>query len=1022
MGKNYVENSLKRFLKKRVRITLGVVVTFLITGAVVFGAEIIGEIPKGFEDKIIDGKEIDYVIDKETTLDKTFTLTINDGKMQNQKIKATLFGLNGATITNSGILKSEGVNNSAYTRNPTVYMGNGSTLINDGTINHVTLNSSTLINRGTITREGDYAEDAQEIRKNIIMTGKNSKIENYGDIIGGYYTIFFHGGDNGFIEEGAEFIIENHGLLKSKGFDVLQGNLNGGTLYLNNTGILTAETNIFGISNGNFIIENTGFISQKEDENGFSLPKSGINSVNNYGIMNVSTLQSYKKSNDEAEVKNYGYLKIRKELKNVLEGSDESGKLENNGILVIFTQEWDNKLPSYLEDNIVSKGAILSKKDLALLNEGNGVNGDNTVKDMSSLTEINSDNTADNMFVNNKSLTLNLGNKITGKAITAVSQNAGNVILNNDTDGDKVSGNLHLTLDNTTIIGYFEKDGTLLKVDGDLTLENGSIINAVAARDEEGNILKDAQNVVAVDVYGKLSYGAGENHIYGTIKGGEKSQVEVIGEKTVDNRLNANEFDETVETEGELSLVNGDWTKGQGSITLKGDNAVVNVDGGNGNLAGYIHNAGIGDTKTAENKAETTLDGMIEGTGKVNVNKIRFELGNLDINDLNDTFVIEGNKNIEIENALNKIEVSGIFNKKTDGNGNLILSLKSAEEMGIYDPEKQKEYEELVKNFKDTKEFYNLVNKGDAEAIREHLEVVDAVMELLGTAGVKITRDISGTFTDAVIEFDKKADKGQWLTNAKYIGSDMEYDGTKNINGYDSDINSMVAMAEYGVTENTSLGFALGGGDTEVDLKTLNGKSTSFDGENYYAGAYVKHSMNGFDMTGSIGYTISNLDVKNGGSADSEAVTLAGYIKRDIKLTDSVKLEPNLSFTYDYIMQDEADMGEGMTIDDGSSHIFEAGAGMNIVKEFALEKGTLELRTGAKYYLTNIERNEDVTGKFYNADVNLGSPEIDDNKGEVNIGFDYENISGFGVNGKYEMMWSDSGDDSRITAGISYRF
>ena len=118
--------------------------------------------------------------------------------------------------------------------------------------------------------------------------------------------------------------------------------------------------------------------------------------------------------------------------------------------------------------------------------------------------------------------------------------------------------------------------------------------------------------------------------------------------------------------------------------------------------------------------------------------------------------------------------------------------------MGIYDPEKQKEYEELVKNFKDTEEFYNLVNKGDTEAIREHLEVLDAVMELLGTAGVKITRDISGAFTDAVIEFDKKAGKGEWLTNAKYIGSDMEYDGTKNINGYDSDINSMVAMAEYG--------------------------------------------------------------------------------------------------------------------------------------------------------------------------------------------------------------------------------
>ena len=31
----------------------------------------------------------------------------------------------------------------------------------------------------------------------------------------------------------------------------------------------------------------------------------------------------------------------------------------------------------------------------------------------------------------------------------------------------------------------------------------------------------------------------------------------------------------------------------------------------------------------------------------------------------------------------------------------------------------------------------------------------------------------------------------------------------------------------------------------------------------------LKRSMNGFDMTGSLGYTISELDVEKGGSADS---------------------------------------------------------------------------------------------------------------------------------------------------------
>ena len=49
-------------------------------------------------------------------------------------------------------------------------------------------------------------------------------------------------------------------------------------------------------------------------------------------------------------------------------------------------------------------------------------------------------------------------------------------------------------------------------------------------------------------------------------------------------------------------------------------------------------------------------------------------------------------------------------------------------------------------------------------------------------------------------------------------------------------------------------------------------------------------------MTGSLGYTISELDVEKGGSADSKAFTLAGYVKRDVKLTDTVKLEPNVSF------------------------------------------------------------------------------------------------------------------------------
>ena len=39
MGTNYVESSLKRFLKRKVKVTLGLIVAFMITGTVGFAAE-----------------------------------------------------------------------------------------------------------------------------------------------------------------------------------------------------------------------------------------------------------------------------------------------------------------------------------------------------------------------------------------------------------------------------------------------------------------------------------------------------------------------------------------------------------------------------------------------------------------------------------------------------------------------------------------------------------------------------------------------------------------------------------------------------------------------------------------------------------------------------------------------------------------------------------------------------------------------------------------------------------------------
>ena len=52
-------------------------------------------------------------------------------------------------------------------------------------------------------------------------------------------------------------------------------------------------------------------------------------------------------------------------------------------------------------------------------------------------------------------------------------------------------------------------------------------------------------------------------------------------------------------------------------------------------------------------------------------------------------------------------------------------------------------------------------------------------------------------------------------------------------------------------------------------------------------------------------------------------------------------------------MQDNGE-GNGVKVDNKDIHVFEASAGMNIVKGFNLETGVLEFKAGAKYSMADI--------------------------------------------------------------------
>ena len=1229
MGKNYVENSLKRFLKRKVKITMGVVVSFLITGMVSFGAE-----PQ--EPTInADGAYIPYnkwtegigkteeILKDDIIFDGKVVLPAKDinylskymGEEVKVLVKNSVFLMKNATSS-----KATGENNIISDILPENYTSGlkykdnvGNSLIADGEGKYSVIEAGTtstktvalekewdkeyvagqyairngiVINKGIIdvkkpegkkdvfgqqTDDGGIAINYGIIRTNGIGAQRGNNLYNYGVLINA----------NGSTQIGA--YLYNYGIIASS-----EARCQSGSVEVKNYGVLmntareaqyvgaNSEAYNYGLiannSKGQYLFNsgigyNYGVINSKEEGQYAQSESNKISIAENYGIINVEDKGQVAQKN--SKVYNYGIIHSNKIAQSAVENSAayNYGILYNHEGNILFTPDYGGDEQSHNYGILITEGEepfkIIGQKD-ELVNNGivlkrDGANlsvfkFEKTVIDkygsaieyVSGKIESGTEDKSNDVFINNLNSTQKTVTEIADKLenthiTTAVTNDVGTVI--------KKDGDLNLT--DSSIVGYFEKDGTLLEVNGDLILSGNSVINAIAGNEYTGYTGTALDDVVAVKLSDNGTLTIGENSkVLGAVKGNgtlvyeniddefysntqevdsavirttDKNTTDITlanltlkdsgtgvnnaGKLIIDNqsdkKLEGKEVSTTITLANNINIENGidgsssangielilgdgqtssDNTISIDSITLGTESDILTInnalkevgviDGKDGddivnlkNLTGTHDtfdyqlknietldlnnqtwkigtNADIsfgngvtkaGDKTTIQNG---TLMGELKGTVKdgadfVNNEAVNKVIGNSTFGD-NAKFQIGIGKGMELvaggeynlddttKNNLagikDKVTASAIFTTAKDDTSKE-LRVKSAKEMNI-DERYSGIYEEMLENASSNSEILNVLNSTDVSSIANAINEKGALGDTLATTGYKITRDISNSFMSAVNEWGKKANKGEWLANAKYINSDVEYDGANKVKGYDSDIKSMVGMIEYGVSDNTSLGIALGGGDTEIDVKDAG----TLKGDNYYIGAYAKHSVNGFDLTGNLGYTISDLEVNGKGSADSSAITLGGYIKRDIALTETVRLEPNLSFTYDYIMQDNAE-GNGVKVDNKDVHVFEAGAGMNIVKGFNFEKGVLELEAGVKYSMADVNRNEETVISVYGIDdINLGNPEVDKTRGTAHVGFDYEHETGFGVNGKYEMMWSDFGDDSRLTAGISYRF
>lgn len=302
-----------------------------------------------------------------------------------------------------------------------------------------------------------------------------------------------------------------------------------------------------------------------------------------------------------------------------------------------------------------------------------------------------------------------------------------------------------------------------------------------------------------------------------------------------------------------------------------------------------------------------------------------------------------------------------------------------------------------------------------------------------------VSRKTAEMVNNAVMNFDLKADKNQWLAYGSILGSGKEikdyYTGATGVgSNIDTDIQGAYVQAEYGYTDNTALGFVVAGNKTDSDI----GKG-SLKGNGAYLGAYVKHNVKeNIQVIGGIAYqnnsyesdrVVGDSQKEFRHAKDYSDNTITGYIsgKYEYKFSDSLVLEPNTRLNITHVSQDSISENKNETLNietNKKSFTTVSGeTGVDLVKKIATEKGTIKLKTGTSLgYLLSGADGKKVTATMGDTAFNIATPDQDKTNVKFKVGAQYEKESGvlYNIEGSY--ITSSKEKEWVVGAGIGYRF
>ena len=996
-----IEKSIKRWLKRKVTITLGMMVAFMITGEISYSEITIkydevnnqGIIIKG--DIVIDSKE--YGILEQNSLGN-YSWYNNNNSINDQIKIDDSFSNKNFSIINSGIIYDKKEDDELDNFN----VGNGIFLKE--------LSIKLLENSGIIFGE----EQGIYLKKNVII----DKLENEG-IIG----LTSENGVYLQLESSIETFI-NKGEICSYG-----ANYSGNGMYLSSSSIT------------NFI--NLGSIKGKSNNegksytgNGIYLSSSKIENFTNIGIVsgkigqNIS--EGYKAGNGifnsrKIGVKFSNFGIIAGEVK-AIHTDNVSG--ENLGLLIDGAGKTDDTLKIVVGESqkIITSGEYNGYEIKNTFTKGEYKYSDIASRE-NDITLSDTDN-KDKLIINgyNKGLKINsdltLSNSIVNSYTTAINIDGGNFT------GDNIVINSGIDETSATIKGSDSTDN--------LTLKGNSIINGnidLGAGDDNLTISDSVQiNGDLLDEDGNDTLTFNNNGV-STFNNGVDNNI---------NIFNKVEGFENINVATDVTLFESAEVTGADSITIQKDgNLILRIDSTNGNSHALSGNTGV--ISSEGGKLLLALNGVGEGE--------TIDFGN---NKLDDT--IKGNE-IGYTSGIT-LDTTSLLHSLAKVEGNTVI-VNTVENLPTDFMPTSIDYSKLNSIYQsmritDQVKEFDVTDDKKLSGFTSYLNDIYAGNPY--SLSSELSRKSVNMFSDVVMGRDLHPEVNKWAiygglthidggTKDTYFGKGYyTYDiGSKDID-VDSKITGMYAQGEYGVNETLNLGVIFGGNQSESEINS----SSKVEGDSFYLGAYAKKYLGNLRLLVGVGYQYGDYEVDRvavgyegitttrtfDSNYNDNTFNIYAQGKYSNKLAENLYLEPSVALDYTYVNQEGASENGVLAIETDSKdfNYTTVKFGVDLRKDIPTTTATHSLVAGA-YYNRMLDgyEEENITGRF------VGGSDFDilvspSNKHEVGLRAKYEvslnNGVTFDVKGSYTFeRESYSGENKNehkgewiVGAGIGYRF